>query len=115
MLDWGAYLYKLEKKERKKKSRQKEIEIKGIRLSFNIASHDLEVRLKQAQKFLEKGNKVKIEMILRGRELAHQDRARQLFKDFIEALKERGLSVREDQPLKKQGKRFSQIISLASK
>jgi translation initiation factor IF-3 len=111
LLDWGAYLYKLEKEEKRRKSRQKEVEIKGLRLSFNIADHDLKTKLKQAQKFLEKGYKIRIEMVLKGRELAHVDRVKKIFRQFIDQLKEEGQMIKEEHPLKRQGRRFTQIIS----
>lgn len=64
--DYGKYAYSQSKKERKQKIKQTD-EIKGIRLSFNISTHDLETRVKAAEKFLKKGNKVRLEMRLRGR------------------------------------------------
>jgi len=65
IMEYGKYLYWLQKKE---KGIKKSSEIKGIRLSFKISWHDLETRASQAEKFLKKGNRIKLEMILRGRE-----------------------------------------------
>ena len=66
IMDFGKYLYQQRKKDKGSKTRGGQI--KGIRLSFNMALHDLEVRTHQAEKFLKKGNAVRIEMRLRGRE-----------------------------------------------
>ena len=65
--EYGKYLYALQKKD---KSPKKTSEVKGIRLSYNISPHDMEMRATQAEKFLKKGDKVKIELRLRGREKA---------------------------------------------
>ncbi|MFA6098162.1 MAG: translation initiation factor IF-3 [Patescibacteria group bacterium] len=86
IMDYGAYLYQQEKKEKKQKAKQKKVEIKGIRLSLKIGPHDLELRKDQAVKFLNKGHKAKIELILRGRERAHADRAREIMKNFADSL-----------------------------
>lgn len=107
LLDYGAYQYRLEKQERKSKAHQKRIEIKGIRLTFKIGDHDRSVRQGNARKFLDEGHKVKIEMILRGRELAHQDRARDNVMEFIQAL---GEDVVVEQPLSKQGKKLFCLV-----
>jgi translation initiation factor IF-3 len=107
LLDYGAYQYRLEKVERKQKAKQKIIEVKGIRLSFKIGAHDLEIRKNQALKFIEKGDKVKLEMILRGREMAHQDMAREIISKFIESL---GEKIIIEQPLTRQGNRFSVVL-----
>ena len=100
LLDYGAYQYRIEKQERKSKAHQKRVEIKGIRLTFKIGEHDRTVRQETAKRFLGEGHKVKIEMILRGREFAHQDLAREKVREFI---KELGEGVTVEQPLSKQG------------
>lgn len=104
-LDYGAYQYRLEKQQRKQRANQKQIEIKGIRLSLNIGEHDRDVRLNQAKKFLGEGDKVKVEMILRGRENAHQDLAREIMMKFVADL---GANV--EQPISRQGKKFFCLI-----
>jgi len=68
IMDNGKYKYEKSRKEKDQKTKQKKTEIKGIRISPRIGQHDLEFKVKQAEKFLEKGHKVKIEMILKGRE-----------------------------------------------
>jgi translation initiation factor IF-3 len=72
-----------------------------------MGDHDLSIRVNQAKKFLDKGDKVRIEMMLRGREMAHQDLAREKIGKFIESMGE----VAIEQPIKKQGRSFSVIIN----
>ena len=83
IIDFGKFKYEEEKRERKSKSKQKEIELKNIRIGFTTGKHDLELRAKQIKKFLDGGNKVKIDMILRGREKSLRDFARRKFDEFI--------------------------------
>jgi len=83
--DFGKYLYREEKKE-KAGRKQKGGEIKGIRLTFNISLHDLETRARQAEKFLAKGDAVRIELRLRGREKALQKFAEEKINKFLEIL-----------------------------
>lgn len=83
LINYGKFLYQQKKKEKKKKTSQ----VKGIRLRFNISLHDMETRAKQATEFLQEGNKVKVEMVLRGRENALADFAKQKIDKFLEILK----------------------------
>ncbi len=107
ILDYGAYVYRQEKQERKSKARQKRVEIKGIRLSINIGKHDLEMRRSQSEKFFEKGDKVQIEMILRGRERAHVPRAVETMREFAKSF---GPSVIVEQDVSKLGGRLSMLL-----
>jgi len=109
IMDFGSYQYKQDKKERKQKAKQKKIEVKGIRLTLKIGPNDLETRRNQAGKFLDKGNKVKIDLILRGREKAHADRAQEIMKSFADSLAEKGDIVIE-QDITKQGGRLFMIV-----
>jgi len=109
IMDYGAYQYQQDKKERKQRVKQKKIEVKGVRLTLKIGPNDLETRKKQALKFLEKGNKVRIELILRGREKAFAGRARELMNNFTDSLSETGNLVIEKE-LTKQGGRLSMIV-----
>lgn len=83
LIDYGKFLYQQKKKEKKKKSSQ----VKGIRLRFNISPHDMETRAKQATEFLKEGDRVRIEMLLRGREKALRDYAKEKIDKFLEILK----------------------------
>lgn len=86
IMDYGKYLYRQEKKDKKNK---KTSVLKSIRIGFNTSSHDLETKAKAVQKFLNKGDKVKIEMRLRGREKALGKIATEKVKDFIKIINEK--------------------------
>ncbi|HBP00744.1 MAG: Translation initiation factor IF-3 [Candidatus Moranbacteria bacterium GW2011_GWE1_49_15] len=83
IMDYGKQQYKQSKQHRLAKAKQKTVETKGVRLGLRTDSHDLENKKNQIEKFLRKGNKVKIDIILRGREKAHQDLARENLKGFL--------------------------------
>ena len=106
-IDFGKFKYQQEKAEQKSKHKQKKVELKGLRLTLKMGDHDMEVRSKQTTKFLTKGDKVKIEMRLRGREMAHQDLAKEKITKFIEALGD----IKIEQPLTRQGRLYSVIIN----
>lgn len=108
LIDFGKYKYRKEKAERKQKAKQKKVEIKGIRLTLKIGRHDIEVRLKQARKFFDQGHKVKLEMLLRGREKAHSDLAKEIISNFVAEL---GESIVPEQPLTRQGAKLSVLLS----
>lgn len=108
LIDFGKYQYRKDKAERKQKARQKKVEIKGIRLTLKIGKHDIDVRLKQATKFLDQGDKVKIEMMLRGREKAHFDLAKEIFHNFHTSL---GESIVVEQPVMRKGAKLISIIA----
>lgn len=67
IMDLGKYRYEIEKKERSASKKTHKIETKNIRISLGISQHDLELKAKKASEFLEKGNKIRVEMVLRGR------------------------------------------------
>lgn len=110
ILDYGAFKYQKEKEAKKQKAQSKEVDIKGIRLSVRIGDHDFNVRLKQALKFLERGDKVKIELPLRGRERAHRAVAEEVMKRFIASIRET-YEIRLEQQVKFQGNRFTAIVA----
>lgn len=112
ILDFGQFRYQKEKEVKKQKAQSKEVDIKGIRLTFKIGAHDFDVRVKQASKFLEKGDKVKVELPLRGREKAHRDVATEVAERFITTV---GAihQLRIEQPLKYQGGRLTAILAKA--
>jgi len=106
-MDFGQFQYKQQKLERQARAKAKKTEIKGIRLSLNIGQHDLDVRKKQADKFLAGGNQVRLEIILRGREKAKGDFARGVLEKFIALF---GDSVAVQVPFSRQGGRLSMQI-----
>lgn len=86
LANYGKYLYQLEKKERKEKKHTGG-EMKEIRLTFTISQHDLETRANQAQKFLERGDAVRIAMRMRGREKALTNFAKEKIEKFLEMVR----------------------------
>ena len=86
IMDFGKFKYEREKGEREHGKKQKQSEIKGIRIGFTTGAHDLALRAKQIAKFLEDGDKVRVDMRLRGREKAHGQFALDRFKKFLEMI-----------------------------
>ena len=112
LLDYGKRQYQQSKLLRKQKASQKKTGMKAVRLSARIGKHDIEVRLKQAQKFLDKGSKVKIELVLKGREHKHIDLAKQIVLDFINQLE--GEDIVTEQYVKKVGHTIQAIVAKKS-
>lgn len=108
IMDFGQYKYELEKKNRKTKAHQKTSETKALRLTFRIKGQDLELRRSQTLKFLSEGNKVKIDIVLHGREKAHRHLALDNIKNFISSL---GNDIKIIQPVSSQGEQISAILS----
>ena len=83
ILNYGKYKYELEKKAKEAKKKQKVVEIKEIKVRYKIDTHDYDVRLKNIRKFISQGNKVKIVVMLRGREMQHSNLAMELAEKFL--------------------------------
>ena len=90
IIDYGKYKYELARKEKEAKKKQKTVNVKEVRLRPGIEQNDLNTKAKQAMKFLSKGDKVKVELRFRGRELGHKDLGKDVMLKFIEAVKEFG-------------------------
>ncbi|MDO4553794.1 MAG: translation initiation factor IF-3 [Lachnospiraceae bacterium] len=86
IIDYGKYRYELARKEKEAKKKQRTIDVKEVRLSPNIDSNDLNTKVNQARKFLSKGDRVKVTLRFRGRELAHVNASRGILDDFAEKL-----------------------------
>lgn len=86
IVDYGKFRYEQARKEKEARKKQKIIEIKEIRLSPNIDSNDLNTKINAARKFIGKGDKVKITLRFRGREMAHMANSKHILDDFAEAL-----------------------------
>ncbi|MFH1522612.1 MAG: translation initiation factor IF-3 [Patescibacteria group bacterium] len=111
IIDLGQFKYDKEKKAHKQRQQQKKVETKGIRLSVRISRHDFDFRLNQAKKFLEKGNKLKIELILKGREKQHPVKARETIDEFVQQLEQSdNFEIIREQDLTKQGGKFTIIL-----
>lgn len=83
IMDFAKYKYEQEKREREAKKHQKHSQLKEVRLSCRIEEHDYQIRLKHIQEFLEKGHKVRIRLLFKGREIIHQDIGKKLIDKLI--------------------------------
>jgi len=86
VIDYGKFKYEQARKEKDAKKKQKVIEIKEIRMSPNIDTNDLNTKISAARKFLSKGDRVKVTLRFRGREMAHMNNSKYILDDFAEAL-----------------------------
>ena len=86
IMDFGKYQYQKSREDRQNKAKQKKVDIKGIRIGVRTDDHDLDFKKNQTEKFLKKGHRVKIEIIIRGREKAHQDLARANLSEFLKSV-----------------------------
>lgn len=96
IMNYSKYKFDLAKKEKEARKKQKVVAVKEVRLSPNIDTHDVQVKVKNAIKFLKDGNKVKVSIRFRGRELSRTDVAIDIMKDFADQVSEYG--VVEKQP-----------------
>jgi translation initiation factor IF-3 len=108
--DFGQWQYQQEKVLRIKKAHQKLTKIKGVRLSLRIGQSDLEIRKKHTMDFLDEGHKVKIEVILKGRENQHANLAVDALKNFIAEI-EKTQVIRYDQEIERQGRSITATIA----
>ena len=90
IMDYGKYKYEQSRKEKEPKKKQKVVNIKEVRLRPGIEANDLNTKANQAIKFLKKGDKVKVELRFRGRELGHKDIGKEVMLKFIDIVKEFG-------------------------
>ena len=96
IVDYGKYKYEQSKREKEAKKKQKVTEVKEIRLSPNIDTNDLNTKMNAARKFLSKGDRVKITLRFRGREMAHMNTSKHILDDFAQGLSD--ISVVEKPP-----------------
>ena len=89
-MDYGKYRYEQDKREKEAKKKQQTVEVKEIQLSCRIDTHDFETKANRAIKFLQEGNKVRVCLRFKGREIAHQDLGREMLEKFAETCKEFG-------------------------
>lgn len=108
VIDYGKYRYELARKEKEAKKKQKTVEVKEVRLSPNIDSNDLMTKVNQARKFLSKGDKVKVTLRFRGRELAHVNQSKVILDDFKDQLTD--IAVVDKAP-KMEGRSMVMILS----
>jgi len=108
IMDYGKYKYEQQKKASEARKKQKVVDVKEVKISPRIEKHDYEVKMRNARRFLENGDKVKVSMRLRGREMAHQEIGFDLLKQMIEELEE--LSTVELHP-KLEGRQMIMILT----
>lgn len=108
IVDYGKYRYELARKEKEAKKKQHVVEVKEIRMSPNIDSNDLNTKINAARKFLSKGDKVKVTLRFRGREMAHMQESKHILDDFAQALAD--VSVVEKAP-KVEGRAISLVLA----
>ena len=108
IVDYGKFRYEQMRKEKEARKKQKVVELKEIRLSPNIDTNDLNTKISAAKKFLAKGDKVKITLRFRGREMAHMANSKHILDDFAEVLSE--VSVVE-KPAKVEGRSMTLVLA----
>lgn len=108
IIDYGKYRYEQARKEKEAKKKQKTVELKEIRLSPNIDTNDLNTKINSAKKFIEKGNKVKVTLRFRGREMAHMNQSKYILDDFAESLAD--VAVVEKAP-KVEGRSIGMVLA----
>lgn len=108
IMDYGKYKYEQSKKEKEAKKKQKVINVKELRMSPNIEEHDLQVRIKNARRFLKEGDKVKVTIKFRGREITHNSLGKEVLENFAESVKD--LAVIEKKP-KLEGRNMIMILA----
>ena len=96
------------RQEKEAKKKQKIIEVKEVRLSPNIDVNDLNTKMTSARKFLQKGNKVKVSLRFRGREMAHMQASRHILEDFAKEIEDVAVI---DKPIKQEGRSLTMFLS----
>lgn len=113
ILDWGKYKYEAEKKAKEAKKKQHVVDLKEVKMRYKIDVHDYEVRLKAAKKFLSAGNKVKVVIMLRGREMQHNHLAMDLINKFLTEFEQDSVMV-EKKPML-EGRNVVMILAPSAK
>ena len=108
IINYGKYRYELARKEKEAKKKQKVVDIKEVRLSPNIETNDLNTKANMARKFITKGDKVKVTLRFRGREMAHMNSSKHILDDFAEMLAD--IAVIE-KPAKLEGKSIMMVLT----
>ncbi len=108
IVDYGKYRYEQARREKEAKKKQRTMEVKEIRLSPNIDVNDLNTKANQARKFLSKGDRVKVSLRFRGRELAHINYSKQILDSFYEKLEDIAVV---DKPAKMEGRTMVMFLS----
>ena len=108
IVDYGKYRYEQSRREKEAKKKQKTVELKEVRLSPNIDTNDLNTKVNNAKKFIGKGNRVKVTLRFRGREMAHVQQSKHILDDFAKLLED--VAVVE-KPAKMEGRSMSMVLT----
>ena len=108
IMDYGKYRFECEKREKEAKKKQQVVELKEVQLSCRIETHDFETKARNATKFLQQGNKVRVVLRFKGREMSHMDIGKEVLEKFREAISEYGTV---DKPPVLEGRFFSMVVS----
>ena len=108
ILDLGKYRYEQQKRKAEARKNQKVVEIKEIKLSPNIDTHDYEVKLRNAKRFIDDGNKVKFTLRFRGREMAYLEQGEEIMARIVE---DSDLYAKIEQAAKLEGKQITMVIA----
>lgn len=108
IMDYGKYRYEMMKKEKESKKKQKVISVKELRLTPNIETHDLNTKSNKAIEFLNNGDRVKVSVRFRGREMGHTEIGKEVLEKFVELVSEHGVVDRKP---KLEGRNMSMFLS----
>ena len=109
IIDYGKYKYEQSRREKEAKKKQKTVEGKEVRMSPNIDANDLNTKVNNAKKFILKGNKVKVTLRFRGREMAHVQQSKHILDDFADMLKD---VAQVEKPAKLEGRNMSMVLTV---
>ena len=108
IIDYGKYKYEMTRKEKEAKKKQKTVDVKEVRLSPNIDMNDLNTKVNSAKKFIQKGDKVKVTLRFRGREMAHMATSKHILDDFADMMKD---VASIEKPAKLEGRSISMVLT----
>lgn len=108
IIDYGKYRYELARKDKEAKKKQKVIDVKEVRLSPNIEENDLNTKVSQARKFISKGDRVKVTLRFRGREMAHISSTKQILDEFAKKLEDIAII---EKPAKMEGRSIMMFLT----
>ena len=108
IIDYGKFKYEQTRKDKEAKKKQKTVEVKEIRISPNIDTNDLNTKVNNAKKFIVKGNKVKVTLRFRGREMAHVQQSKHILDDFAKLLED---VASVEKPAKLEGRNMSMVLT----
>ena len=109
IIDYGKYKYEQSRREKEAKKKQKTVEVKEVRMSPNIDANDLNTKVNNAKKFILKGNKLKVTLRFRGREMAHVQQIKHILDDFADMLKD---VAQVEKPAKLEGRNMSMVLTV---